>query len=176
MPCPGERGPPLWGTYGGQCQGSSPTGVSSGRLNKAMFPLVLPTPLSKKWGAKLTWAREKTDRTNGHPETRRAISRQHGLMSGPSSGQAGTLLSNPSTPMFRLGSLGESPLAQACQGHGPSGALRTQAAAKLSSSISRLGPGAREVQCPGQGHTRSWGAVPCPMHPLAMPPILLPCF
>lgn len=110
-----------------------------------MFPLVLPTPLSKKWGAKLTWAREKTDRTNGHPETRRAISRQHGLMSGPSSGQAGTLLSNPSTPMFRLGSLGEGPLAQACQGHGPSGALRTQAAAKLSSSISRVGPGAREV-------------------------------
>lgn len=40
-----------------------PTGVSSGRLNRAMFPLVLPTPLSKKWGAKLAWARKrmKTD-------------------------------------------------------------------------------------------------------------------
>lgn len=24
-----------------------------------MFPLVLPTPLSKKWGAKLAWTRKK---------------------------------------------------------------------------------------------------------------------
>lgn len=35
-----------------------------------MFPLVLPSPLSKKCGAKLAWARKKTP-TNGHPDTRR---------------------------------------------------------------------------------------------------------
>lgn len=41
------------GSRRGRRQGYSPTGVSSGRLNRAMFPLVLPAPLSKKWGAKL---------------------------------------------------------------------------------------------------------------------------
>lgn len=48
--CPGERGPPSGKRRAGGCRGSSPTGVSSGRLNRAMFPL------SKKCGAKLAWA------------------------------------------------------------------------------------------------------------------------
>lgn len=60
--CPGERGPPSGKPTGGRCLGYSPTGVSSGRLNRAMFPLVLPTPLSKKCGAKLAWARKRTGR------------------------------------------------------------------------------------------------------------------
>jgi hypothetical protein len=50
----------------------SPTGVSSGRLNRAMFPLVLPTPLSKKWGAKLAWAR-KSIQAGRHTDTQRDL-------------------------------------------------------------------------------------------------------
>lgn len=70
VPCPREGGLSLRETYGDGSQGSSPTGVSSERLNRAIFPLVLPTPLSKKWGAKLAWARKKIEHM-GHPETRR---------------------------------------------------------------------------------------------------------
>ena len=46
----------------------SPTGVSSGRLKRAMFPLLLPAPLSKKCGAKLAWARKRR-KTEGQTDT-----------------------------------------------------------------------------------------------------------
>lgn len=69
VPSQRPRNPNLSLPGGRWCRGSSPTGVSSGRLNSAMFPLVLPTPLSKKWGAKLARARKRT-KTEGHSYNR----------------------------------------------------------------------------------------------------------
>lgn len=73
-----------------------------------MFPLVLPRPLSKKWGAKLAWAKKNIEQIDTHT-FRGTTSHQHGPESSPSPGQAGTPSPTPAHPWTRLGSSKEGP-------------------------------------------------------------------
>lgn len=100
--------------------GTSPTGVSSGRLNRARFPLVLPAPLSKKWGAKLAWTRKARGRREFAPRPRSA---RRGTAGGPVS------FGDPGSPPPT--SWGAHDLGRRETGHCPTPALAVQAGARL---------------------------------------------
>lgn len=138
-----------------------------------MFPLVLPTPLSKKWGAKLAWARKRTQENDTRKEN---FAPAHA--SGPRPGHADAHLPIPSTPTAsagepRRGSLPPLPVdsgwAGASQGRTPTGAIRTQAEANLNHQRAAWEPAPREGECPGQGHGGSGDTLPCPTQPSEQP-------